>query len=207
MDLVLRLEDNRIWKPGSRKIMNFKRLPIEAREELLKYFTAFMAMEYAEQLYRAIETQRFKRLWADLTPKYLKHKELMGWSTQIWEATGLLKNSIGFWRLHRAGVHYAVGIRSNAFYTTETGEKLSVRKVAQWMEYGTGEKAEDGKGKPGFPGMPARPLFRPMRDQMSKNIDFYFKKFLGDYHEEVDSVLASISMGYKTSSDATRRIV
>jgi hypothetical protein len=193
--LILRIEDNRIWRPGSRKIASLAHLPLETKTLLVGEFAKFMAREYAEALVRAIENQRFKRFWKSLTKRYLNFKKAMGWSTKIWEATELLKNSIGAWRVYRPINGFAVGIKQNVYYTTETGKRIRVLDVARWMEYGTGEQAEGGKGKAGWPGMPPRPLFRPMRDSMSKHIDRYWRVFVGENIEAIDSILAAFMVG------------
>ena len=138
----------------------------------------------------AINSQRFKRFWAPLTERYLAHKEAMGWSSKIWEASELLKDSIDWWRVKTPVDGYAIGIKKGIYYTTETGKKLEVRKVAMWMEYGTGEQAEKGDGKPGFPGMPSRPLFRPLRIQIRKNIGRYYNLFINEFRDEIDEMLA-----------------
>lgn len=195
MDLILRMEYNKIWTPGKKKALALKHLPVKVREKLFDYFTQYMVDVYAEELVKAIDSQRFKRLWEDLTTRYLKHKKDMGWSTKIWEATGLLKNSITYWRVHRTPKAVAIGIKAGVLYPTETGKRLEVRKVAQWMEYGTGEQAEGGKGKNGFPGMPPRPLFRPMRDRMSKDISRYWRKFIHLYEQQIDDLLVLGTVG------------
>ncbi len=196
MDLILPVEDDRLFSPGKRKIGAMKRFPIEFRRALLKYFAVFMADVYAAELVKAIDSQRFKRNWPPLSPKYLAFKEEMGWSLKIWERTSLLKDSITFWRVKTPVSGFAVGIKPGVTYTVgKNKKKLEVRKVAQWMEFGTGEKAEGGKGTRGWPGMPPRPLFRPLRERLSKDISRHFSRFVNDYGDEIDDLLVLTVVG------------
>ena len=192
MDLYLDIENFRIWRPGSRKIMNLTKVSKKFKVALLKHFTIYMADQYVEALQKAITSQRFKDDWAPLTKRYLSWKKEMGFSKKIWECTELLKDSISYWRVDNG---FAIGIKRNAMYKTETGKTLEVRKVAQWMEYGTGDRAEGGKGTPGWPGMPPRPLFRPLRDNISKKIDVWFGKFIEEYADEIDTMLSMTILG------------
>ena len=138
--------------------------------------------------------QRYKRLWKRLTKKYLKYKKAAGLSPQIWEATELLKESIGAWRVYAPDA-FVIGIKSTVYYPTEDGKKVRVLDVARWMEYGTGEQAEGGKGKKDFRGMPPRPLFRPLKDRLSKDLGRHYKSFIDIYHEEIDELLAATALG------------
>jgi hypothetical protein len=194
MDLIISIGDvEKVWKPGSVKIMNLTKVSMKFKKALLKYFTMFMLDEYKKALRKAITSQRFIDQWAPLSERYLKYKKEMGYSTKIWECTSLLKHSIRSWPVGTDA--YAIGIDPKANYRTETGVDLNVRNVAMWMEFGTGERAEDGKGTPGWPGMPPRPLFRPLRDNMSRKINVWFSKFVDDYAEEIDTMLSMSLFG------------
>lgn len=194
MDLILQVEDGKLWSPGKRKIMNLEQTPLTFRDELLRHFTKYMAGVYADELVRAIEEQRYGDVWTPLSPHYLLLKERMGWSDKIWEATGKLKASIDWWRSpDKKG--YVVGVSPKKYYRAANGDHILVRDVALWMEYGTGEQAEGGKGKTGWPGMPARPLFRPLRDYLSKHIDDFYRKFLYAYEDDIDDLLVITMAG------------
>lgn len=43
-------------------------------------------------------------------------------------------------------------------------------EYAAYVEFGTGEKAENGNGKPGFPGQKAQPFLRPILMDHKKEI-------------------------------------
>jgi hypothetical protein len=90
VDLILTVDNDKIWRPGSRKIMDLTKVPKSFKKALLKQFTTFMAVEYTRLLRKAITSQRFKDSWEPLTEKYLAWKERMGYSKKIWEATKLL---------------------------------------------------------------------------------------------------------------------
>lgn len=190
MDLVLDMEDNRIWSPGERKIGKISVLPPKALEKLRGWFVKFIASMYVGELQEAIKDQRYAHAWIPLSPQWLKLKEEMGWSENIWEATGHLLESISFWRTSKGWV---VGVDPKAKYRGKKfhGQTLSVRLVALWMEYGTGERAEGGKGTPGHPGMPPRPLFRPLRERMRRDMSRWWSIFLDEFGEEVDVLLAN----------------
>jgi len=194
MDLILNIENDKIWNPGQKMIGDLKKVPVRFKKALLKYFTMFMADIYASELVRAIKEQRYKDTWEPLSEAYLKLKQRKGWSLNIWERTSLLVNSISFWSSD-GGRSYSVGIKPGIKYKEENNEELEVRSVAQWMEYGTGERAEEGKGKKGWPGMPPRPLFRPLREHISRHISDWFSKFVDVYAEEIDELLLMVVAG------------
>lgn len=195
MDLYLNVQ-NATWSPGKKKIGSLL-LPEKFKDALLKAFAYFMSVTYAEEVFAAINDQRFINTWKPLSERYKQWKQAMGWSTNIWECTGLLKNSIGYWKITDPFKGWAVGIKKDVTYETETGKILSVRDVAMWMEYGTGEQAEGDKGKAGFPGMPPRPLFRPIQARLSRDVGKYYKKFLKDYDEEIDELMAKYLLGWE----------
>lgn len=187
MDLILTVEDNALWAPGKRKIKQLGRVPDGFKLRLLKMFTSYMASVYVTELVIAIDTQRYWDVWEPLNERYLEFKKAMGWSENTWERTSLLKESITWWSVGKKG--YAVGINKKAVYKLENGETLPVRLVAQWMEYGTGEQAERGNGKQGHKGMPPRPLFRPLRERLSRDIHRWYSKFIDEYAEDIDDIL------------------
>ena len=76
----------------------------------------------------------------------------------MWEATELLKDNISYWK---SGSTWMVGVRRDKVYPNTT---VKVHTVVRWMEYGTTK-------------MPARPLFRPVRDRLSKDIRMYWERF------------------------------
>jgi hypothetical protein len=189
LDLVLDVEDGRIWSPGERTIGRMTLLPKKTADTIRRWFAKFVAKEYVRKLGEAIDGQRYKDAWHPLSREWLDVKERMGWSWKIWEATGRLKEHIGMWYGSRG---WTIGVDPDAVYPHEywKDKRLRVKWVAQWMEYGTGERAEDGKGEPGWPGMPPRPLFRPLRERMSKDMPRFWEVFLEEHGEDVDELIA-----------------
>lgn len=151
MAVYIQIADKK-WEPG--KIL----VPPE-QKYLLDLFALYMANVMKQQLVDAINRQRFVQKWPPLTVAYVNYKRKRNLKLNIWEATGVLKNSISVWR---QGNYYVVGIHPNKRYP---GTKLKVLQVARYMEYGTTK-------------MPPRPLFRPIASYLQKNIRRYWEKFL-----------------------------
>lgn len=188
-DLVLNIEDNKIWNPGEKKLGKLAVLMPETAETIRRWFTKFVARVYVAKLIDAIDNQRYKDGWDPLTPQWAAFKEDMGWSENIWEATGKLKDAIEFWKTAKG---WAIGINPHMYYPSKKNKskRVMVRDVALWMEYGTGEQAEKGDGRPGWPGMPPRPLFRPLRARVSKDIPRIWDDFLDKHGDDVDDLIA-----------------
>lgn len=140
---------NRSWNPGVRFIKD---------KQELRDFHYYIANRYSYLIKKAIDTQRYRQKWADLTPKYLQWKSKHGLSEKIWEATGELKNAI---RVYRQGIHYRVGFDRRRKHRHS---RVKYTNLARYLEYGTRN-------------MPARPLFRNIYNYMSKNIRMYYKNF------------------------------
>lgn len=140
------------WEPGIRL----------AKGDLQMYlpeFAKYMAVVMADELVRAVNSQRFRAKWEPLSIGYLKYKKKHHLSTKIWEATEVLKDNI---KAYRYRDRWVVGIPK---YIKYPGTNLRVYKVAQFIEFGTTR-------------MPPRPLFRPIVDYLSKNIRRYWLRFL-----------------------------
>lgn len=138
-----------------RSKMKTDNIPNNVQEE----FAYYLAEEMKNYLKRVIKYQKYKRYWKPLNPDYLKWKKKKGLSTNIWEASGILVNSI---TVRKYKDHYIIGPSKNKKYPNSD---LSIYEVARMMEYGTEN-------------MPARPLFRRVLIYMRKNVDRYYKKFL-----------------------------
>jgi len=110
-----------------------------------------IAREYKKQLLRHIENQDLN--WRSLNPQYKEWKIKNGLSEKIWKATSLLKDSIQV--IKNDDGSWFVGISGDIKYPDGT----SVSLVAMVHEYGSPSR-----------GIPARPLFRPTRQKMLRNI-------------------------------------
>jgi hypothetical protein len=129
------------------------------KEALLGEFAHYIADIYRDELVLAIETQRYKSKWEPLDPKYLAWKKSQGLSTKVWESTSLLKDSI---TAYRSNNKWVVGINPRVKYP---GSGVPVYKVARWLEYGTSV-------------IPARPLFRPVKQLVQGRMRKYWDRFL-----------------------------
>lgn len=159
MDIKLQYDDYKSWAPGSRLSRN----PVDY-SSLLTAFSRKIADLYVEELVEAINSQRYKSRWEPLTESYLQYKKDNGLSTNIWEASSLLKDSITF---YRSGNSYVIGVNRNLKYP---GTNVPVMKVIRWMEFGTSR-------------MPARPLFTPIKRKLERNMRNLWEEFLRERGE------------------------
>ena len=132
------------------KLARLKTLGME-NKVFVERVTEAIAREYKKQLLRHIENQDLK--WKELSPKYKAWKTKNGFSEKVWKATGTLKDNIVIFKTE-SGSWY-VGIDNGAQYEDGT----SVALVAVVHEYGSPSR-----------NIPARPLFRPTRQKMLRNI-------------------------------------
>lgn len=142
------------WRPASRMAKGSKE-----KEKLLGQFAHYIADIYRDELVRAINTQRYAGKWEPLNKDYVAWKRSQGLSTKIWESTEMLKRSI---TVYRSNNKWVVGINPRIKYP---GSNVSVYKVARWLEYGTSR-------------MPARPLFRPVKQLITGRMRKYWNTFL-----------------------------
>jgi phage gpG-like protein len=140
------------WRPASK-------IAKEEHQRLLGQFAHYMAKVYAEEVRKAIDSQKFANNWAPLSEDYLKFKRRNGLSLKIWEATSFLKDNI---TAYRSNDKYVVGVNKRIKYPTT---EVPAWKVMFWMEFGTTK-------------MPARPLFRPIATNLQKSIRQHWIRFL-----------------------------
>ncbi len=148
-------EAGALWSPGS--VMATK-----DQEKHLGKFARYMSGIMAWELKKAIDNQRYiynnYKNWEPLSIAYYEYKEKKNLSLKMWEATGLLKNSITYWK---SGSYWFVGVSRDKIYPKTS---VKIHTVVRYMEYGTSK-------------MPARPLFRPVRDRLRKDIRIYWERF------------------------------
>lgn len=154
------------WRPGFALINDPKyglnTLPLDDKIKVQADFSKFLADKMKELLKKRIKVQYAYLRWKPLSQGYLEFKKKAGLSQNIWEATGLLIDSITYYKEDN---FYVVGINPRAKYP---GSKTKVLFVAQCMEFGTRY-------------MPARPLFGPTVSFMRRNVRKYWELFLTDY--------------------------
>lgn len=153
-DIQLQFDDYKRWRPGSRLAGRDTEL-----KSLLKEFAEKIAGIYVQELVEAINSQRYKGRWEPLTDSYLAYKVSHGLSPKMWEATSLLKTSLTY---YVRGNSYVVGVNEALLYP---GSNVPVYKVIRWLEFGTSR-------------IPARPLFRPVRNRIQRNMRNYWEEFL-----------------------------
>lgn len=134
----------------------------KVQEKIQEEFAYYLAEEMKKYLKDVIKHQKYKNQWKPLSITYLEYKRKHHLSTNIWEATSLLVDSIG---VRKYGNHYIIGFPRKKCYP---GTRLTIEQVAIWMEYGTN----------GEHPMPARPLFNKVYEYFRKHVDRYYKKFL-----------------------------
>lgn len=153
-DIRLQYDDYKHWAPGSRLSMQYP-----DTRKLLTAFSYYVAEIYVQELVDAVNSQRYKGKWEPLTEDYLEYKRRNHLSTNIWEATSLLKESI---TVYRSNNSYVVGVDRNLKYPHSN---VKVYKVIRWMEFGTSR-------------MPARPLFAPVKRKLERNMRKIWETFL-----------------------------
>jgi hypothetical protein len=140
-----------LWSPGVKLS--------KENEELQADFAGFIAQQYRKELVKAIDTQRFKTKWPPLSFEYYTFKKRHHLSTNMWEATGFLKDHIVAFK--KKG-EWVVGPDPDAIHPES---HVSLLFIARCLEYGTDK-------------IPARPLFRPLAAYISRHIDLYWRSFL-----------------------------
>jgi len=163
---------DRKWRPGLPLIndpkYNLYSLPMNEKIQILDKFCEYLANSMKNLLVKRIKTQYRYLRWAPLSTGYVEFKKKLGLSPNIWEATGLLVNSITY---YIEGDNYVVGVDPKIKYPNSN---VRVLFVAECMEFGTKY-------------MPARPLFGPTINFMRRNVRKYWEAFyqdqLGGYHD------------------------
>ena len=119
-------------------------------EQFVERINEALAREYKKRLLTHIEKNDLK--WKPLKPSYLEWKRKSGLWRKIWKATAQLKGDI---EVIKTPTGWWTGIDGSKKYPNGT----SVALVAMVMEYGSPTMK-----------IPARPLFRPSRRKMLRNI-------------------------------------
>ena len=146
------------YNPGIKSVIK----DIEDDSDKVRDFIIYMAVTLANELKRAIDTQRYKsNKWPPLSISYTSYKKRHGLKLKIWEATGYLKHHI---HVFRNGSNIVVGFQEKDVYHKS---RVRLNLIAKYVEYGNNK-------------IPARPLFRPILLQVRKHIAQYFQRYLRD---------------------------
>ena len=170
--VLLRIIDTIEYTPLKRSVKFAKiisELPEKQQKYLLEGFAKYISNEIVRQVKTAIETQNFKVFFKPLSPQYLDYKKRNKLELGFWRSTDFLLNHITVWKYKK---EYRIGFQKNVSYENDQGKKtIPVYKVAQYLEFGT--RLKDGRQN-----IPARPIFRPITAQVSKNVTFYLDRYL-----------------------------
>lgn len=134
-------------------------LPERRRNALQRRFAGYVAEEYKSRLRKAVLQQELAQTWKPLNKSYKEAKVRDGLNPGMWIATSRLIESVVVMRTVPAMV---VGIDKRKVHK-ETGTHLYL--IAKALEYGTES-------------IPARPLFRPVKRGLERDLPFLFKDFL-----------------------------
>ena len=121
-----------------------------------KSFESYMAQNYVELVKERVREEKYKSKWKPLSPAYKKWKEDNNLSPKTWEATGELMRNL------KVKSHNTIGFDNRRRHKM-SGEKYI--DITRKLEYGNRS-------------VPARPLFRLVYWYMSKNIEFFYVKYL-----------------------------
>lgn len=121
-------------------------------------FEQYLCDIFIKEVKRCIDTQSIQ--WEPLSKPYLLSKARKGLSTNIWEATSQLKDTLSVRK--SAGMVLTIGWKRTERHK---GSKTPIYKIARSLEYGTRT-------------IPPRPLFRVVYSHMVKSLDKYYEEFL-----------------------------
>ena len=151
-------------KVRGRNYQPAKRIKQKLREEgkrLGRGFDKYIAEKIMETAKIAILEQRWSSKWQPLSPEYLEWKKKKGLDTRILIATGQYLDSF---KVYRSGNSWVAGVDKERLHYFE-GKTVRMGDLAKWLEFGTRK-------------MPPRPHWRPAFDYVSKNIRYFWNKFL-----------------------------
>lgn len=121
-------------------------------------FELYLCDIFIKEVKRCIDTQSIK--WEPLSRPYLLSKVRRGLSTNIWEATSQLKNTLSVRK--STGMVLTIGWKRSEHHK---GSKTPIYKIARDLEYGTMK-------------IPPRPLFRVVFSKIERNLSRYYEEYL-----------------------------
>lgn len=167
--VLLRIIDTIEYSPLSRSakfIQIINTLTKKQRDTLLDGFAKYLAREIADQVKKAILSQKYAVGYKPLTPKYLDYKKRNKLELGFWRSTDFLVQHVTSWKYK--GV-YNIGFQKTV--ANPESKSFPTYKVAAALEFGT-------KDKTGKTLIPSRPVFRPVTESISKRITYYLDKYL-----------------------------
>ncbi|MGA2435190.1 MAG: hypothetical protein ABSG25_07880, partial [Bryobacteraceae bacterium] len=154
------------WRPGT--ALHRRGL---LTDELFPLFIMYISLIYRSFLKQVILDRKYEKYWLPLNTQYLKYKQTHGYYENMWMMTGQLIDAIEI-TYDKAQDRVCVGIPVNKYQKVKgLKKKIKLNDLAKWMEFGTAKMQGTMKG------MPPRPLFRMVRQNISKNIHKYYSDF------------------------------
>lgn len=138
-----------VWEPG-------KKLKLRKYRD----FEYWLSQKFVEETVKAINSQSLLSKWPPLSRQYLAMKRQEGLSTNIWEATSELKNSLKVKKSRRIVIGFD-GRRRHG------GSQLKLVDIAKAVEFGSTAHR-----------VPPRPLFREVYRWMNQNLSKYYLLYL-----------------------------
>lgn len=126
-------------------------------------FELYLCDIFIKEVKRCIDTQSIK--WEPLSRPYLLSKARRGLSTNIWEATSQLKNTLSVRK--STGMVLTIGWKRSEHHK---GSKIPIYKIARSLEYGTMK-------------IPPRPLFRVVFSKIERNLSKYYEEYLDSVND------------------------
>ena len=169
--ILIRVATFAEWRPLSRTVRLDRllgRLTDAQAMELYGEFAYFLLAYYRKVLQRAIKRQEFPVKYVPLTPRWVEFKRARGMKAGFWQATENLRRNIRVWM--QDGV-WNIGFQANQRHPV-WGRPYG--QILHGLE----------RGNPKM-GLPARPLFVPLADRLSRSVVSVFQVFIRSRHPEL----------------------
>ena len=162
--ILIRIIRLREWSPLSKtRRLDYllDNITEQQSENLYDDFAHWLLEVYRRRVQNTIRTQRFPVNYAPLSPAWKKKKEKKGWHSGFWIATGMLMRNLKVWKY---GGVYHIGFPEHHVHPVHGRPYASICRSLE-------------AGVP-VAGIPARPLFTPIGQRMSRDIFYLFRTFL-----------------------------
>lgn len=171
--ILITIADLYTWEPlqrNSRAQRILRELPSHKVEELLEGFAYYVLNFFKSLVLNAIRLQKFPVKYQPLSPAHLARKKKKGWRLGFWEMTGFLQQHLTIWKTSNR--NYCIGFKHGIVHPVN-GQ--SIEMIAKALEMGVPKH-----------NLPARPLFYPLAQGISKKIyDTHFRRFMREKHPDL----------------------
>ena len=174
---VLRVKEYRPLSRTTRINILQEHLSIEEMNLLETQFAKYLIGVIRYNVDQAIVKQKlgprtFYSRYKPLSKRWKAAKKRHGLAQGFWRATTFLQNNIRIWQ---AGEVSYIGFPDNIIHP-RNGQSLHIISLA--LELGSKKR-----------NIPARPLFKPVSENISKNIFAYFTQFIKLFHPEYEQFI------------------